>query len=70
MRYNPATSLAEIASLHGMKIATLEQSWLVMVGMKSYPFEGGNLTMKSIAMVLNGNAPGVGKMGHMLTWVW
>ena len=68
MRYSPATSLAEIASLHSIKIATLEQSWSVTVNMKSYPSEGGNLTIKSIATVSNGSTPGVGKMGHRLTW--
>ena len=69
VRYNPATSSAEIVSLQGMKIAAFEQSWSVMVSMESYLFEGGNLTMKSIATVLKGNACGTGKIGRRVVWV-
>ena len=69
-RYNPATSSAEIVSLQGMKIAAFEQSWSVMVSMESYPFEGGNLTMKSIATVLKGNAHRMGNMGCKVAWAW
>ena len=69
VRYSPATSSAKIASLHGMKIATLEQSWLVMVSMESYPFEGGNLMMKSIATVSKGSACDTGEIGHNVAWV-
>ena len=64
VRYNPATSSAEIVSLQGMKITAFEKSWSVMVSMESYPFEGGNLMMKSIATVSKGNACDVGKIGR------
>ena len=70
VRYNPATSSAEIVSLQGMKIATFEQSWSVIVSMVLYPLDGGNLTMKSIATVSKGNACDVGEMGHKAAWVW
>ena len=70
VKYNPVTSLAEIVSLQGMKIAAFEHSWSVMVSMVSYPFEGGNLTMKSIATVLKGNACNVGEIGRKAAWVW
>ena len=70
IRYNPATSSAEIVSLQGMKIAAFEQSWSVMVSMVSYPFDGGNLMMKSIATVSKGNACDVGRIGHRVAWVW
>ena len=63
------TPSAEIVSLHGMKIATFEQSWSVMVSMVSYPFDSGNLTMKSIATISKGNACDVGKMGRKAAWV-
>ena len=69
VKYNPATSSAEIASLQGMKIAAFEQLWLVTVSMELYPFEGGNLTMKSIATVSKGSACDVGKMGRKVAWV-
>ena len=67
--HDTATSSAEIVSLQGMKIATFEQLWSVMVSMESYPFEGGNLTIKSIATVSKGNARGMGKMGCRVAWV-
>ena len=63
VRYSPATSSAEIVSLQGIKIAAFEQSWLVMVSMELYPFEGGNLMMKSIATVSKGNACNMGEIG-------
>ena len=64
IRYNPATSSAEIVSLQGMKIAAFEQSWSVTVSMVSYPFDGGNLTIKSIAIVSKGSACDVGRIGR------
>ena len=70
VRYNLATSSAEIVSVQGMKIAAFEQSWSVMVSIVSYPFNGGNLTMKSIATVSKGNACDVGKIGRRAAWVW
>ena len=63
IRYNPATSSAEIVSLQGMKIATFEQSWSVTVSIVSYPFDGGNLMIKSIATVSKGSACDVGRIG-------
>ena len=70
VRYSPVTSSAEIVLLQGMKIAAFEQSWSVMVSMASYPLDGGNLTMKSIATVSKGSACNVGEMGHKAAWVW
>ena len=64
VRYNPATSSAEIVSLQGIKTAAFEQSWSVTVSMVSYPFDGGNLTMKSIATVSKGSACDIGRMGR------
>ena len=68
VKYNPATSSAEIVSLQGMKIAAFEQSWSVMVSMELYPSDSGNLTMKSIATVSNGSAFGMGKIGCRFVW--
>ena len=70
VKYNPATSSAEIALLQGIKIAAFEQLWSVTVSMESYPFEGGNLTMKSIATVSKGNACDMGDIGTKVAWVW
>ena len=69
MRYSPATSSAEIVSLQGMKIAAFEQSWLVIVSIVLYPFDGGNLTMKSIATVSKGSACDTGEIGRNVAWV-
>ena len=69
VKYNPATPSAEIVSLQGMKIVAFEQSWSVMVRIESYLFDGGNLTIKSIATVSKGNARGMGKMGCRVAWV-
>ena len=70
VKYNLATSSAETVSLQGMKIAAFEQSWSVMVNIVSYPLDGGNLTMKSIATVSKGNACDIGEMGRKAAWVW
>ena len=70
IRYSPATSSAEIVLLQGMKIAAFEQSWLVMVSIVSYPLDGGNLTMKSIATISKGNASGIGKIGRKVAQTW
>ena len=53
-----ATPSAVMVSLHGMKIAAFVQLWSVIVSIESNPSDGGNLMMKSIATVLNGNASG------------
>ena len=68
-KYNPATSSADITLLQGIKIAAFEQSWLVIISIESYPPEGGNLTMKSIATISKGNTPGVGRIGCKAAWV-
>ena len=61
--------LPRLLLLKGMKIAAFEQSWSVMVSMESYPFDDGNLTIKSIATVSKGNACDTGKIGHRAAWV-
>src|SRR6266571_2255147 len=60
---NPAVSSAIIASLHGMNMATLLQSWSVTVSMESYPCDIGSLVMKSSMTVSNGIALGFGYIG-------
>ena len=55
---SPAVSSAVMASLHGMNIAALLQSWSVMVSIESYPCNTGNLVMKSRVMVSKGIASG------------
>ena len=45
-----------IVSLQGIKTDALEQSVSVMVRIVSNPPEGGNLVMKSMAIVSNGRA--------------
>ena len=47
-----------IVSLHGIRMTALVQSWSVIVSIESKPFDSGNLTMKSIATVSKGSAPG------------
>src|SRR6266702_2535286 len=59
----PAVSSAVIASLHGMNIAALLQSWSVTVSIESYPCDTGNLVMKSRATVSKGIASGCGNIG-------
>ena len=59
-----ATSSAVMVSLQGMNRAILVQSWSVIVSMESNPCDSGSLTIKSIAMVSNGAALGVGEMGY------
>ncbi len=41
-----------------------EQSWLVIVRMESYPLNGGNLVIKSKAMLSNSCASGFVVMGN------
>ena len=53
-----------IASLHGIKITALEQSWSVTVSIESYPCDLGSLVMKSIATTSNGVASGFRDMGY------
>ena len=69
-----------IVSLQGIAISILVQSWSVMVKIESCPADSGSFTIKSIAIVWNGNAPVVGVIGFkgafrgcMLTlfcWHW
>ena len=61
--YSAAIPLALISLLHGIKTATLVQSWSVTVRMELYPCDSGNLVIKSIATVSNGVASGFGYMG-------
>src|SRR6266568_8882659 len=61
---SPAVSSAVMLSLQGMNTAAFVQSWSVTVSIESYPCEIGNLVMKSSAMVSNGIALRVGKMGE------
>ena len=52
-----------MVSLQGMKCVILVQPWSVIVSMESYPFEAGNLVMKSSATTSNGLASCRGYMG-------
>ena len=67
--------MVSIASLHGMNMDPFEQSWLVIVNIKSYPLDGGSLVMKSRAMHLNGCASGFvvmgncGSLGHVVMFL-
>lgn len=54
-RYKLATPSALMISWQGIAIIILVQSWLVMVKIELYPSDGGNLTIKSMAMVWNGS---------------
>ncbi|SRR6266702_8849599 len=60
---SPAISSAIIASLHGINIAALLQSWSVTVSMESYPCDTGSLVMKSSVTVSKGIASGFGYIG-------
>src|SRR6266702_2630982 len=60
---SPTISSAVAASLHGINSATLLQSWLVTVSIKSYPCDFGSLVIKSKVTVSNGIALGWGNMG-------
>src|SRR6266702_1226489 len=46
-----------------MRMTAFEQSWSVIVRIESYPWDMGNLVMKSRAMVAKGIASGVGNIG-------
>ena len=66
------TSSALIVSLQGMATAILVQSWSVMVKIKLYPPDSGNLTIKSIAIVWKGSASAIGVIGYrgaFVAWV-
>ena len=68
-----ATPSAVIVSLHGIRMTALVQSWSVIVSIESKPFDNGNLTMKSIATVSKGSAPGlanIGLSGALLVWLF
>ncbi len=56
--------MALIVSLHGMNMDPFEQLWSVIVSIKLYSSDGGNLVMKSSAMHLNGCASGFVVMGN------
>ncbi len=43
--------MASIVSLHGMNMDPFEQSWSVIVSIESYSSDGGNLVMKSSAVI-------------------
>ena len=53
-----------MVSLQGIKTDALEQSVSVMVRIVSNPPEGGNLVMKSMAIVSNGRAFSAGVIGN------
>ena len=49
------------------------QSWSMTVSTELKPFNGGNLTIKSMATVLNGSTPGFANMGlsgAFLAWLF
>ena len=50
-RYRSATPSADMVSLQGIVISIFVQSWSVIVKIELYPPDGGNLMMKSMAMV-------------------
>ena len=52
-----------------MKIDTLEQSVSMIVRMVSKPPDCGSFVMKSIVMVLKGQALSAGVMGNIGGWV-
>ncbi len=56
IRYWYATCSAVISSLQGMNNAIFVHPWSVIVRMVSYPFDLGNLVMKSRAIVWKGRA--------------
>ena len=66
---SPTVSSAVILSLQGMNMAAFVQLWSVMVSIESYPCEIGSLVMKSRAIVSNGIASGLGKMGDIDAFV-
>ena len=64
-----ATPSESIVSEQGRKMDAFEQSVSVMVRIVSYPPDGGNLVMKSSAIVSNGRAFSTGVMGKSGGWV-
>jgi len=54
-----------IASLQGIKIDAFEQSVSVIIRMVLYPPDWGNLVIKSIVMVLKGQAFSAGVIGNI-----
>ena len=67
------TPSAVIVLLHGMRMTALVQLWSVIVSTESKPFDSGNLTMKSMAIVSKGNTPGfvnIGLSGALLVWLF
>src|SRR5580693_9098732 len=61
--YKAAVSSPDISSTQGMKIVAFEQSWSVSVSMESYPWDTGNLVIKSTATVSKGIASGLAHIG-------
>ena len=57
------TPSAVTISLHGIRMTALVQSLSVIVSTESKPFVSGNLTMKSMATVSKGSAPGFANIG-------
>ena len=60
---NSSATPAIIISLQGIAISIFVQSWSMMAKIESYPANSGSFTIKSIAIVWNGSAPALGKMG-------
>ena len=61
-----------IVLLQGIKIAALEQSWLVIVRIVLYPSDTGRSVIKSIAIVWKGSGFGslvIGKIAGLLGFV-
>jgi hypothetical protein len=52
-----------IASLQGMKMDALEQSWSIFVRIVLYPCDSGSFVIKSSAMVWKGSVSGAGVIG-------
>ena len=63
-KYSNATPSASIDSLQERNMAIFVHPWSVIVRIESYPWDLGNLTIKSIAMVENGGMFGCGKIGE------
>ena len=62
-RNKRAVSSAVMVLLHGTKCTILVQLWSIMVSIKSYPLDGGNLVIKSNATTSKGFASPCGYIG-------
>ena len=63
--YNVAIPSESMSFLQGRNIATLVQSWSVIVRIELYPFEGGRSVMRSHVMVSKGYAFGLVMIGYV-----